>query len=133
VTNMLCQILVGTKEGNLELYDIGSSALVHKVEAAHGGPIWSLQVHPSGKQVITGSSDKAVKMWDFVVKETADLQKTITLKHVRTLKMTDDILSIRISPDSRLLAVATLDFTVKVFYLDTLKFFLSLYGHKVRR
>jgi U3 small nucleolar RNA-associated protein 12 len=111
---------------------VSSSALVHKVEAAHAGPIWSLQVHPSGKQVITGSSDKSVKMWDFLVKQTEEQQKTITLKHVRTLKMTDDVLSIRISPDARLLAVATLDFTVKVFYLDTLKFFLSLYGHKVR-
>ena len=31
----------------------------------------------------------------------------------------------------QLLAVSLLDATVKVFYLDTLKFFLSLYGHKV--
>jgi U3 small nucleolar RNA-associated protein 12 len=32
----------------------------------------------------------------------------------------------------RLIAVAVLDATVKVFHEDTLKFFLSLYGHKVR-
>ncbi len=31
----------------------------------------------------------------------------------------------------RLLAVALLDCTVKVFFLDSLKFFLSLYGHKL--
>jgi U3 small nucleolar RNA-associated protein 12 len=46
--------------------------------------------------------------------------------------MTDDVLSVRYSPDGRLLAVALLDSTVKVFYQDSLKFFLSLYGHKVR-
>ena len=45
--------------------------------------------------------------------------------------MTDDILSVRYSPNGKLLAVALLDSTVKVFYQDTLKFFLSLYGHKV--
>ena len=45
--------------------------------------------------------------------------------------MTDDVLSVRYSPNSKFLAVALLDSTVKVFYLDTLKFFLSLYGHKV--
>ena len=45
--------------------------------------------------------------------------------------MTDDVLSVRYSPNSRLLAVALLDSTVKVFYQDSLKFFLSLYGHKV--
>lgn len=45
--------------------------------------------------------------------------------------MTDEVLSVRYSPNGRFLAVALLDSTVKVFYQDTLKFFLSLYGHKV--
>jgi len=51
--------------------------------------------------------------------------------HARTLKMTDDVLSVRYSPNGKLLAVSLLDSTVKVFYQDSLKFFLSLYGHKV--
>ena len=55
----------------------------------------------------------------------------LTLVHIRTLKMTDDVLAVRYSPNGKLLAVALLDSTVKVFYQDTLKFFLSLYGHKV--
>jgi U3 small nucleolar RNA-associated protein 12 len=46
--------------------------------------------------------------------------------------MTDDVLSVRYSPNGQLLAVSLLDSTVKVFYQDSLKFFLSLYGHKVR-
>lgn len=50
---------------------------------------------------------------------------------MKTLKMTDDVLSVRYSPNGKLLAVALLDSTVKVFFADTLKFFLSLYGHKV--
>lgn len=45
--------------------------------------------------------------------------------------MSDDVLSLRYSPNGRLLAVSLLDSTVKIFYQDTLKFFLSLYGHKV--
>lgn len=57
----------------------------------------------------------------------------MSLVHARTLKMADDILSVRYSPNGKLLAVALLDSTVKVFYQDTLKFFLSLYGHKVDR
>lgn len=59
--------------------------------------------------------------------------RVLTLAHVKTLKMTDDVLAVKYSPDGRLLAVSLLDSTVKVFYADTLKFFLSLYGHKVRR
>lgn len=44
--------------------------------------------------------------------------------------MTDDVLAVRYSPNGKLLAVSLLDSTVKVFYQDSLKFFLSLYGHK---
>lgn len=51
--------------------------------------------------------------------------------HVKTLKMTDDVLAVKYSPDGRLLAVSLLDSTVKIFFADTLKFFLSLYGHKL--
>lgn len=56
----------------------------------------------------------------------------MTLVQVKTLKMSDDVLAVKYSPDGRLLAVSLLDSTVKVFHEDTLKFFLSLYGHKVR-
>jgi U3 small nucleolar RNA-associated protein 12 len=54
---------------------------------------------------------------------------------VRQLQMTHDALCVRYSPtksqDKLLLAVGLLDCTVKVFYDDSLKFFLSLYGHKL--
>jgi U3 small nucleolar RNA-associated protein 12 len=45
--------------------------------------------------------------------------------------MNDDVLCIRLSQDGKLLAVSLLDSTVKIFYTDSLKFFLSLYGHKL--
>lgn len=51
--------------------------------------------------------------------------------HTRTLAMSEDVLGVRVSPDGKLLAVALLDATVKVYYLDSFKFFLSLYGHKL--
>lgn len=41
--------------------------------------------------------------------------------HVKTLKMAEDVLSVCHSPDQRLLAVALLDATVKVFFADSLK------------
>ena len=57
--------------------------------------------------------------------------------HTRTLKMSDDVLCVRYSctkdPTRLLLAVALLDCTVKVFYEDTLKFFLSLCVHQQLR
>ncbi len=49
--------------------------------------------------------------------------------------MTHDILAVCYSPtksnDKLLFAAGLLDNTVKIFYADSLKFFLSLYGHKL--
>jgi len=128
-------VVVGTKSGELEIFDIASSALMERFQG-HDGSIWTLQVHPDGKSMVTGSADKTAKFWNFeiVQEEIAGTKRTypkLTLVHSRTLKVNDDILSLCFSPDSRLLAVSTLDNTVKVFFHDTLKLFLNLYGHKL--
>lgn len=67
----------------------------------------------------------------FTFARTQTRPKRLTLAHMRTLKMSDEVLCVKYSPDQNLVAVSLLDTTVKVFYHDTLKFFLSLYGHKV--
>lgn len=128
-------VVVGNRNGELELFDIASSTLTETVKA-HEGPVWTLHVHPDGKCVVTGSADKSAKFWRFeIIQEEIPGTKRTTprlrLNHTRTLKVADDILSIRYSPDSRLLAVALLDNTVKVFFVDSLKLFLNLYGHKL--
>ncbi|KAF2013314.1 F-box/WD repeat-containing protein pof1 [Aaosphaeria arxii CBS 175.79] len=128
-------VLVGTKEGDLELYDIAASSLLDRIDA-HEGAIWTLQVHPDGKSVATGSADKSVKFWNFEIaqEEIPGTKRTtprLKLVQSRALKVTEDVLSIQFSPDARLLAVSTLDNTVKVFFVDSLKLFLNLYGHKL--
>lgn len=128
-------VVVGTKSGELELFDVASATMLETV-TAHEGAIWTLQVHPDGRSVISGSADKSAKFWNFeIVQEEIPGTKRTTprlrLVHTRTLKVSDDVLSLRFSPDARLLAVALLDNTVKVFFVDSLKLFLNLYGHKL--
>ena len=128
-------VVVGTREGTLEVFDIASSQLLDTVNA-HERDIWALEVSPDGKGLVTGSADKSAKFWDFKVVQEEVLGTTrknpkLTLVHTRTLKVADDILALRFSPDHRLLAVSTLDSTVKVFFVDTLKLYLTLYGHKL--
>ncbi|KAJ1789527.1 beta transducin [Coemansia sp. RSA 2167] len=123
-------VAVGTKEGTLELYDIAAAARVETLDA-HDGAVWTIDVHPDRKSVATGGADKAVKFWSLELVAGAGARRRLTLEHVRTLQMADDVLALRFSPDARLVAVALLDATVKVFYADSLKFFLSLYGHKL--
>lgn len=125
------QLAIGTKSGEILVYDIAASALIDTIQA-HTATVWSMQVRPDSQALVTGSADKDVKFWEFEQKSTdAQSGKGISLVHSRTLKMTDDVLSVRYSPNGKLLAVSLLDATVKVFYQDTLKFFISLYGHKV--
>ena len=63
--------------------------------------------------------------------------KVLTLVEGKATEMDDDVLCVRQSSDGRLLAVAQLDSIVKVFKVsddgagEELKFFLSLYGHKL--
>jgi U3 small nucleolar RNA-associated protein 12 len=128
-------VVVGTKDGDIELYDIAASSQLDKIPA-HEGAVWTMQVHPDGKSLITGSADKSVKFWNFeiVQEEIPGTKRTmprLKLVQSRILKVNDDVLSVHFSPDSRLLAVATLDNTVKVFFVDSLKLFLNLYGHKL--
>jgi len=129
-------VLLGTKSGDLEMYDISSSTLIECIPAHEGHAIWSLAVHPDGKSVVTGSADKSAKFWrfDIVEEEIPGTRRTtprLKLTQTRQLKLSDDVLSLCFSPDQRLLAVSTLDNTVKVFFVDTLKLFLTLYGHKL--
>lgn len=128
-------VVVGTREGTLEVFDIAASNLLDTINA-HERDIWALRVSPDGKSLVTGSADKSVKFWQFKIVQEEVLGTTrknakLTLVHSRTLKVADDILSVCFSPDERLLALSTLDNTVKVFFVDTLKLFLTLYGHKL--
>ncbi|KAE9579055.1 U3 small nucleolar RNA-associated protein 12 [Colletotrichum fructicola] len=128
-------VVVGTKTGELELFDVASASLLDSV-TAHEGAIWSLQVHPDGKSVVSGSADKSAKFWDFRIIQEEVLGTTRTVPKLklvqsRTLKVADDILCVRYSPDGKYIAVSLLDNTVKVFFTDSLKLYLNLYGHKL--
>ncbi|XP_078699593.1 WD repeat-containing protein 3-like isoform X5 [Branchiostoma floridae x Branchiostoma belcheri] len=127
------QVIIGTKAGKLEIFDIGSGSLLQSVEA-HQGALWSIAVSPDKRGLVSGGADKLVKFWDFELisdEKFFSTSKRLSVSHARSLQCDEDVLGVKYSPDHRLLAVALLDNTVKVFYADTLKFFLSLYGHKL--
>ncbi|XP_078322408.1 WD repeat-containing protein 3-like [Crassostrea virginica] len=126
-------VIIGTKSGKLQIFDVGSGSLLEEIEA-HQGAVWSLCMSPDRRGIATGGADKQVNFWKFelITDEKFSLtSKRLTLELEKTLKMDEDVLCVKFSPDQRLIAVSLLDNTVKVFFADTLKFFLSLYGHKL--
>jgi U3 small nucleolar RNA-associated protein 12 len=60
-------ILIGTKEGRIQIVDSSIGELVVDQEA-HEGPVWSVALQPpDGKAFMSGGADKVVKFWDFTV------------------------------------------------------------------
>ncbi|GAM17446.1 hypothetical protein SAMD00019534_006210, partial [Acytostelium subglobosum LB1] len=125
-------IVVGTKTGTLEVFELASAEHVASIQA-HSGAIWSLALTPDLRGVVSGGSDKTVKFWNFELHAVKDNPKAkrLTLKESQTLQCEADVMCVRFSKDNRFLAVSLLDNTVKIFHSDTLRFHLSLYGHKL--
>jgi len=133
--------IVGTREGHILIIDIASGDIIYTEKDAHDGAVWALDLRrPTAEQetmaLVTGSADKSVKFWDIERQDEDEGHPGHPMVvHARTLQMTDDVVAVRYSnasdPTKRLVFVSTLDSTVKVFFDDTLRFFLSLYGHKL--
>lgn len=124
--NRFC--VVGTKKGNLVVLNIGSSEVVDYYKASEKS-ITCLNAYPDGKGLVSGSDDKEVKFWNYEIIN-KDKRKVLSLELERNLELGEGVTCLKISENMKQLAVALLDSTVKIYFFDTLKFFLSLYGHK---
>ncbi|KAK3801649.1 hypothetical protein RRG08_033836 [Elysia crispata] len=125
--------VIGTKTGKLQLFDLNQGSCLESFDA-HQGALWSVAPMPDQRGLVSGGADHDLKFWNYELISNSNSEakhKVLTLEHTRTLKMDEDILCLKFTPNHKLLAVALLDSTVKVFFTDTLKFFLSLYGHKL--
>lgn len=107
------------------------SDVAHKAgESVENAAVWSVSVRPDGKGFMSGGADQRVTFWDFAV-----TPQGLSAIYSRQLQMTHDVLCLKYSPskaqDRLMIAAGLLDSTVRVYYDDSLKFFLSLYGHKL--
>ncbi|KAH8248152.1 hypothetical protein KR038_003378 [Drosophila bunnanda] len=126
-------VLLGMKSGKLLIVDVAAADVVEEIPA-HESELWSIAMLPDQKGCITGSGDTTVKIWTFELIDSGEdgaQTKVLSLLHKNTLKLEETVLCVGVSPDMKYLAVGLLDATVKVFFLDTFKFYLSLYGHKL--
>ena len=98
-----------------------------------GVPIWAVAVRPDGNGFCTGGADSMVKFWDFHSEsETGQTGLTATIE--RQLQLESEALCLcynNAKDDKLLVAIGLMDSTIKVFFEDSMKFFLSLYGHKL--
>lgn len=128
-------VLAGLKDGRLLIIDISAGDILEEIPAhAAGTELWSIVLQPDLRGCVTGGGDKSCKWWNFELIQDENSEskaKVLSLLHVRTLVLEEAVLSVRLTPDNRYVAVALLDSTVKVFFADTFKLHVSLYGHKL--
>jgi len=118
------QVIIGTMDGQIELYDLGVCEKVQSCKP-HEGAIYGIVENPTHNGFATCSADKTVKFFELV-------QSGSRLAYRETdqvIELADDALSIQYSPNGKWIAVALLDATVQLYFVDTLKFYISFYGH----
>jgi len=131
-------LVVGTKHGKIYVINTHSFEVEQEVEKAHGGEIWNMSlikysfVNKSYK-IVSCSSDKSLKYWN--INKNAFNSKIISKENLiseyKTIDAIDQITYCMVSPDGKYLCYSLLDNSIRIFYEDTNKFFLNLYGHKL--
>ena len=114
------------------MYDIKSSEVVQSIQA-HDNAIWSLDWHEkpagyNGITVITGSSDQTIKLWGVL----HDKEKnSLKLKQIKKIDMPEAVQWVSYAYNGEYYAAALLNNSINIYFSDSDKEFLSLYGHKL--
>ncbi|VDL75437.1 unnamed protein product [Nippostrongylus brasiliensis] len=122
-------IVAATKSGELFLWDVAGCELLES-RKRHEKTVWNLVHTPDGKQLISVSSDKTAIFWSYEV-AAEGTRKRLSLRESRILEAPDEALCCAVSPNGKFVIIGLLDNTAAVYFLDTLKFFISLYGHSL--
>lgn len=96
--------------------------LWHHSLVGHTGGINSIAVTPDGSQILSGSNDKTVKLWDF---ETGRLLSSF-------VGHTELVSAVAVTPDGHRVISGSWDNTIKVWDLQSGQLILSLVGHTDR-
>jgi hypothetical protein len=85
----------------------------------HTDWVWAVAVSPDGRFIVSGSSDRTVKVWEL---ESGRLLRSLE-------GHTDGVWAVAVSPDGRFIVSGSEDRTVKVWELESGRLLRSLEGH----
>jgi U3 small nucleolar RNA-associated protein 12 len=114
-------VVIGCKSGLLQVFDLNSMTKLYELQA-HTDSVWGLTKHPRHPVVASGGADHAVKFYKF---------KQGHLQLAEVMSLADDVIGLSYCSAGKFLCAALLDNTLKVFFADSHKLILSLYGHKL--
>ncbi len=97
---------------------LGNISLANTL-AGHTGSVWSIALGSNGQTLVSGSSDKTIKVWNL---DTGQLLRTLS-------RHSDTIRSVTLSSDGQTLVSGSGDKTIKIWNLQTGKLLRTLSGH----
>eukprot|EP00930_Biecheleria_cincta_P036250 TRINITY_DN24873_c0_g1_i1.p1 TRINITY_DN24873_c0_g1~~TRINITY_DN24873_c0_g1_i1.p1 ORF type:complete len:965 (+),score=198.32 TRINITY_DN24873_c0_g1_i1:81-2975(+) len=124
-------VLLGTREGKLELFDIQLGEQTQVLDA-HASSIYGLAERPDHEGFVSCSADRTLRFFNFTFTKGSE-GSSVSFAELgdRATELPDELLAVAYSPNGKWLAVALLNHTVQLLFADTLKFHLSLYGHRL--
>eukprot|EP00923_Selenidium_pygospionis_P022931 GHVN01039780.1.p1 GENE.GHVN01039780.1~~GHVN01039780.1.p1 ORF type:complete len:1041 (+),score=285.01 GHVN01039780.1:108-3230(+) len=152
ITTGLCGFFVtgnthavfGTKEGTVELLSIETARVVQTDKSSHSGAVQSLRENPKRTGFASVGTDKRLCFFSLFTTLSQSIHPTVsesiseTMSHegvgfelTRIFDLSDQAVDLEYTPDGKLIAVSLLDNTIQVYFTDSLKLFLTLYGHKL--
>eukprot|EP01126_Amoeba_proteus_P047323 TRINITY_DN5394_c0_g1_i7.p1 TRINITY_DN5394_c0_g1~~TRINITY_DN5394_c0_g1_i7.p1 ORF type:complete len:712 (+),score=151.18 TRINITY_DN5394_c0_g1_i7:71-2206(+) len=132
-------VILGTKKGDVQLFDLHSGTCVQTNSTVHTQSIFAVDTVPDKTGFITASSDKILAFWTFQLvtekhvggESVGIVSRQLKFESSKTVEMPAGIFCARYSKDGKYLVLGLMDNTVRVYFADSLKFFLALYGHKL--
>ncbi|KAF8492121.1 WD40-repeat-containing domain protein [Gautieria morchelliformis] len=124
-------LATGADDGNIRIWSTHTSTL-HKRLSGHTASIYSLDYSPDGRLLVSSSGDKTVRVWN-----TDDLHNDLAVQGEERVFVIDiagvqvdrTVTSIAISPNNSLIAVATLENTIRIWDIESRVLVAQLEGH----
>ncbi|CAK5075160.1 unnamed protein product [Meloidogyne enterolobii] len=124
------QLILGTRTGSLFLFNLKTCELIEKSESVHDS-ITGLCAFPNKDGFVSFGQDKKARFWCFERAKDSSERDYLSIRSKRVLELQDEPLCAAISPNGKFIAFGLLDNTSRVFFMDSLKYFVSLYGHSL--
>ncbi|AIN96637.1 hypothetical protein LPMP_140560 [Leishmania panamensis] len=151
ISSLLC--CVGQQDGSVLLLDVASSALLFRDTAIHVGGVKHIVRKPDGAGFVTLGADRRILFWSIGLTEDKGVQNAdssgadrgeddnamtagaggsgATLVQEQEIELTEAPLCAAFSPDDRFFGVGLQNNNIQLFFADSMKPYLSLFGHKL--
>ncbi|RNF25836.1 U3 small nucleolar RNA-associated protein 12 [Trypanosoma conorhini] len=137
---------VGLQDGSVLLVDLPASNVVFAEAEVHVGGVRHVAQRPDSSGFVSVGADRRLIVWTLaLLKDSAEAQKkrpanndtkvnsnaAPQLLQSMEIELTESPLFVAMSPDNRFVAVGLQNTNIQLFFADTMKPYLSLFGHKL--